>query len=257
MFLFACGLPVDGQALPITVDVINASLTTSVFTRVVGFDGVPHTKDRTLTSTTGPLSYTLVSDPLPVDPLGRRTPTAEATASAALFNIAAFTAAFSDPDADASAVASTHSIVDFAVAADSLAALSIDFVADNFGLIFAQEFVSLADLTTNTLLKGYSYRGLEPPGGVPDFGPAGQVPWVLGGTHAGVATVAFDQLFQAGHRYRLEMYAQTDSNQDSARMTVGVSGLQPTPEPATLLLFGPGIAVAALHRWRGRRASRR
>jgi len=166
---------------------------------------------------------------------------ATATASAGLFSTVAHTTS----DASARAL---ENPVSFATVAEQVTFLTGSSVTGDIGfgltgpIVFTRGFFQLNDLTGNGVLWNYAWDTTNGNGisTVPGFNVAAQLlEW-------STATS-----FIADHVYRLDMSTFTNSNRDVETIGATVTGLEPVPEPTTLMLLALG-GGGLLYRHRGR-----
>jgi hypothetical protein len=102
---------------------------------------------------------------------------------------------------------------------------------------YSESMVRLMDLTTMTQVWAFGWGYKE------ELARRAMV-----GSPTTLATT-----FDAAHVYELTLFGRTDARDDNQTLTTRVSGLQPVPEPSTLLLVGLGVSAAAIKRRRRRR----
>lgn len=144
---------------------------------------------------------------------------------------------------DGAVIAEATSLLTFQPLADGTAPIGLAF-AGRIEAMYSSGAASLTDLTADTLLWSYYWD--------PFF--HGTVPWVQNVNDATLprftATLSPETMFQADHQYSLSLFASSIANGDAQLITIDASGLEPTPEPASLLLIGVGLAGAGLRRLR-------
>jgi len=171
-----------------------------------------------------------------------------AFAHADLFAIEALTdGAWLTPDTQlGQATAVAESMVQFAPLTDGVATLRLDFTNLD-ALSFTEGFIELLDVTAEAVLWRYAWERLLHFGNVP-WPPPGAID-----SASGTTVVLAESLFDMTHQYALTMHTGTEASTDSEHIVLQVSGLEPVPEPATLLLVTSGLVGAGIRRWRQRR----
>jgi hypothetical protein len=217
---------------PIGITIVQSTYSIDLTARIVDLTTDPFT-DLTRARTT--VGHDPFSDSLAVtSPLGSHS---TAGGSADLFSTVTHTATVQMPgDVTAS----------FAGVAEQIAFTTASDITGDIGLAVSGPFphtagsVRLTDLTTNLLLWNYMWDS-----GVNGNGVSGTIPWASPAATSVAWSVGTS--FLVDHAYRLEMSTFTTAHGDSQTVGMTVSGLQPVPEPSTimLLLFGGVCFVAA------------
>jgi len=231
LVLAATVFPKDGLAVPMQIELLDASYTTTVSAE--SFGPLASETSRTLISPT-PIQDSLY-EKITIDSL---THTGMAAAEASTFQVMA-SGSTGALDANGnprrsnywSTLASARSEIVFSPLSDGLAGLTINLRRD-FDFGFTDGHASLYDITSSVEVFNYDW---------PQFG-SGNIPWVDNKT----ASVIIDTAFFNDHTYRLSMGAGMSSNGDAELANINLSGLQlvsPAPEPSTYALMLAGLGV--------------
>jgi hypothetical protein len=225
-------LAVEGQAGPLTIQILQAEYTTTVASQIYNFD--TETAIERIRTT---VSQTPIGDALSI------TDGVEAVSAADLFAVDLFTQAFpTDPLAFASfAQASALSMIQFSPTQSGTVPIGLEFVGRDKGFIASTSSVSLFDLSASNLLWSY---GTLAGGSVAPLPPwtFSQTPCLAhcrgdGELFTATAMLDVDTLLDATHVYALTLFAQTAADKDREFFTTRVSGLRPVPEPSSVLLL--------------------
>jgi len=226
-------LPARSFATPISVNLLNSSYTLTLSGTVT--DNTTGPTPVTESATRVLSSLLPVSDSLRLNSASGTAALAEGTAG--LFSTTTHTNSGNRLADHSFSQADVGATFDFAPVSDSTGEIGIDFLG-RFQSEFSSGFISLFDLTVNDNLWDYSWD---------HFQPTDTLPWVR---ENGTVTASFfaDSFLLASHTYRLQMFTSTNSNKDEQLITVGVTGLQTVPEPASLTLIVAAAASGVLGR---------
>lgn len=236
-------VPTLGFADPFAIQVLSTQYTTTVKTGATflccAADGTGH------------------SGPLP-DPVTRTTtsnaPVSDsldfmsdewAVAHADLFAVSTQTDTHTEvgPYSIGIAEAAATSVLTFQPTADGNVTLALAFIGIGEAFYsFGQ--VDLRDLTTQQALWAYGWDCCSLLNDT--------VPWVrpTNGGATWTAQLAPVAWLTADHQYALTLYVTSDANEDQQDMTITATGLEPTPEPASLMVIAAGLVAAGVRRWR-------
>jgi hypothetical protein len=163
------------------------------------------------------------------------------TASADPFEVSTWTQTFGRPISDDS-LYSIHAYATTALTfmpfASGTALIDVTFLLGSAG-DWTESMVRLVDLTTSSRVWASGWGWRDP------------AVFTLRNT-----TTTLTTEFDASHLYQLTLFAHSNANGDTQKLTTEVTGLEAVPEPSTLLLVGLGACAAAIKRRRSNRLTR-
>jgi hypothetical protein len=231
MLMVLCG---PASAAPIGINIVTAAYTLRLTSSTTDNTTDPSSP---LTETKAQVVSSLVptSDSLLVTAPSGSMALAEGYAD--LFSTTVHTESGSRFGDHAGAQAEVDALVEFTPIADGTGSIGIDMLA-RFQSQFSEGFVSLVDLSLGAGLWRYSWD---------QFQATDTLPWVLAnGTFS--SSFIVDSSLIASHKYRLEMFTATNSNNDEQLVTLGISGVKAVPEPSILALLFTAAVPAILRR---------